>query len=415
MKNLLISFLLVVLSTLPSVAQTLQGVILLNDSTPCPYATVYVASANRGIAANEKGEYLLDELPTGNLKVEYSCMGQQSVRRELTLTKGETLVHNEALSEKLMLLPPAIVTPDGETPAHYVLRHVWDKADENRNRIDSWQAAVKYDARMNDMDLIFNIIPKKYMILLKSALALGGYKKIFNLALDHPSLKAKVSLVRTYAKGKITDSEQKITECNENLTAEEQKTLYSNKLLIEPNIFDEVYDDYEDWGRHGSARDKFQLVGSYEQDGKMIDVLEYIETRTSEREKVNEQGEKVKEKKTRTTVSRLHVVEDDWGILKAEKKGEHIQESTECRDLGGGIYMPISSSSRLTLPTIPADSLPNMIAKAEKELKDPKGFNKTEQKMLERFIKQLKEHEGRDIRMELFFAYDIKYRYFKLK
>ncbi len=415
MKNILISFLLVALSTLPSVAQTLQGVVMLNDSTPCPYATVYVASANRGIAANEKGEYMLDELPAGNLKVEYSCMGQQTVRRELTLVKGETLVHNEALSEKLMLLPPAIVTPDGETPAHYVLRHVWDKADENRNRIDSWQAAVKYDASMNDMDLIFNIIPKKYMILLKSALALGGYKKIFNLALDHPSLKAKVSLVRTYAKGKITDSEQKITECNENLTADEQKTLYSNKLLIEPNIFDEVYGEYEDWGRHGSARDKFQLVGSYEQDDKMIDVLEYIETRTTEREKVNEQGEKVKEKRTRRTVSRLHVVEDDWGILKTEKKGEHIQEGTECRDLGGGIYMPISSSSRLTLPTVPADSLPNMIAGVEKKLKDPKGFNKTEQKMLERFIKQLKEHEGRDIRMELFFAYDIKYRYFKLK
>ena len=415
MKNILISFLLVALSTLPSVAQTLQGVVMLNGSTPCPYATVYVASANRGIAANEKGEYMLDELPAGNLKVEYSCMGQQTVRRELTLVKGETLVHNEALSEKLMLLPPAIVTPDGETPAHYVLRHVWDKADENRNRIDSWQAAVKYDASMNDMDLIFNIIPKKYMILLKSALALGGYKKIFNLALDHPSLKAKVSLVRTYAKGKITDSEQKITECNENLTADEQKTLYSNKLLIEPNIFDEVYGEYEDWGRHGSARDKFQLVGSYEQDDKMIDVLEYIETRTTEREKVNEQGEKVKEKRTRRTVSRLHVVEDDWGILKTEKKGEHIQEGTECRDLGGGIYMPISSSSRLTLPTVPADSLPNMIAGVEKKLKDPKGFNKTEQKMLERFIKQLKEHEGRDIRMELFFAYDIKYRYFKLK
>lgn len=415
MKKILIPFLLVALSALPSVAQTLQGVILLNDSTPCPYATVYVASANRGIAANEKGEYMLDELPAGNLKVEYSCMGQQTVRRELTLVKGETLIHNEALSEKLMLLPPAIVTPDGETPAHYVLRHVWDKANENRSRIDTWQAAVKYDARMNDMDLIFNIIPKKYMILLKSALALGGYKKIFNLALDHPSLKAKVSLVRTYANGKITDSEQKIVECNENLTADEQKTLYKNKLLIMPDIFDEVYDDYEDWGRHGSARDKFQLVGSYEQDGKMIDVLEYIETRTTEREKVNEQGEKVKEKRTRQTVSRLHVVEDDWGILKTEKKGEYIQESTECRDLGGGIYMPISSCSRLTLPSVPADTLPKLIANAEKKLKDPNGFNKTERKMAEKFIKQLKEHEGRDIRMELFFAYDIKYRYFRLK
>ena len=164
MKNLLISFLLIALSALPSVAQTLQGVILLNDSTPCPYATVYIASANRGIAANEKGEYMLDELPAGNLKVEYSCMGQQTVRRELTLTKGETLVHNEALTEKLMLLPPAIVTPDGESPAHYVLRHVWDKAKENKKRIDLWQAAVKYDAGMNDMDLLFKIIPKKYMI-----------------------------------------------------------------------------------------------------------------------------------------------------------------------------------------------------------------------------------------------------------
>ena len=415
MKKILIAFSMAAMTTLSSVAQTLQGVVMLNDSTPCPFATIYVASANRGIAANEKGEYMLDELPAGQLKVEYSCMGQQTVRRELTLTKGETLVHNEALSEKLMLLPPAIVTPDGESPGHYVLRHVWNKAKENRSRIDSWQAAVKYEAGMNDMDLIFKIIPKKYMIMLKSAIALAGYKKIFNLALDHPSLKAKVSLVRTYANGKITDSDQKITECNEKLTPDEQKTLYSNKLLIQPDIFDEVYDDYEDWGRHGSGRDKFQLVGSYEQDGKVIDVLEYTTTRTTEREKVNEQGEKYKEKKTRSTVSRLHVVEDDWGILKAEKKGDYIQKSTECRDLGGGIYMPISSSSRLTLPTIPADSLPKLIAKSEEELKDPKIFNKSEQKMLERFIKQLKEHEGHDVRMEMIFAYDIKYRYFKLK
>ena len=408
MKRFLFSYLLVALTTLPGSAQTLKGVVSLNDSTPCAFATVYIPSINRGIAANEKGEYTLDELPAGPLKVEYSCMGQQTVRRELTLAKGETVVNNEMLSEKLTLLPPAIVTPDGETPAHYVLRHVWEKAKENKARIDSWQAAVKYDAGMNDMDLLFKIIPKKYMVLIKSALTLGGYRKIFNLALDHPSLKAKVSLVRTYAKGKITDTEQQITECNEKLTADEQKTLYSNKLLIEPDIFDEVYGEYEDWGRHGSARNKFQLVGSYEQDDKVIDVLEYIETRTTEREKVNDEGEKVTEKKTRTTVNRLHVVEDEWGILKTEKKSEFIQESTECRDLGGGIYMPISSSNRLTFPTIPADSLPKMIAKAEKDLKDPQVFNKTEQKMLERFIKQLKEHQGRDVRMEMFFAYDIK-------
>jgi len=195
MKNILISFLLVALSALPSVAQTLQGVILLNDSTPCPYATVYVASANRGIAANEKGEYMLDELPAGNLKVEYSCMGQQTVRRELTLAKGETMVNNETLSEKLLLLPPSIVTPAGENPAHYVLRHVWDQADLNRKRIDTWQAEVKYDFGMNDIEMIIKVIPKKYITIIKMAAAVVGYRKIFNLLLDHPSLKAKVSLL----------------------------------------------------------------------------------------------------------------------------------------------------------------------------------------------------------------------------
>ena len=417
MKKFLIILLLTGLAIVPSEAQTLCGRVMLNDSTPCPYATVYIPSINRGTAANDQGEYMLDELPTKNFKVEYSCIGQQTVKREFKIAKGDTLTNNEVLSEKISLLPPSIVTVDGENPAHYVLRHVWDQADVNRKRIDTWQAEVKYELGMNDMELIFNIIPKKYMVLLKSALALAGYRKIFNLAFDHPSLKAKVSLLRTYLNGKVKDSEQKITYCNEKLTADEQKTLYSNKLLIEPNIFDEVYDDYEDWGRKGDDRDKFELVGSYEQDGKTIDVLEYITVRTTESEKVNENGETVTEKKNHTTVKRLHVVEDDWGILKVEKKSDrYIQSSTECRDLGGGIYMPISSSNRIKLPTIPADSIPKMIDKAEKELKDPKVLEKkTEQKMLEKFLKQLKQHQGRDIRMELFFAYDIKYRYFKVK
>ena len=58
----------------------------------------------------------------------------------------------------------------------------------------------------------------------------------------------------------------------------------------------------------------------------------------------------------------------------------------------------------------------NRLQKAEKELKDPKALEKkSEQKMLEKFTKQLKQHQGRDIRMELYFAYDIKYRYFKMK
>ena len=67
MKKYLFSFLLALLIALPGAAQTLQGVVMLNDTTPCAYATVFVPSISRGVAANELGQYTLDELPAGTL------------------------------------------------------------------------------------------------------------------------------------------------------------------------------------------------------------------------------------------------------------------------------------------------------------------------------------------------------------
>lgn len=403
---------LAVLTALPSVAQTLQGVVSLNDSTPCAYATVYIPSINRGIAANEMGEYTLDELPAGKLQVEYSCMGQQTVHRELTLVKGETLVNNEVLSEKLMLLPPSIVTVDGESPAHYVLRHVWDKADQNRKRIDSWQADVKYELGLNDIDVIIKALPKKFLFIIKMAAGVAGYRKIVSLVLDHPALKAKVSMVRTYQKGKIKVSEQKVVS-NEPLSSSEQNTLCENKLLIKPNLYDEVYDPEEIWGRKGKNRDNFELVGSYEQDGKTIDVLEYVNTVTNERKKVNEDGDTITVKKTNTWITTLHVVEDLWGILKVERRGESSHSLCECRDLGGGIYMPISSSHHASVPVFTKEEIPKEIERLEKE--DRSDWGKTQIQMADAYIEQLRKHQDRDICFELNFSYDIKYQYFKVK
>ena len=414
MKQFIIILTFLLLAGQVTEAQTLQGKVMLNDSTPCSFATIYLPSINRGIAANEKGEYVLDELPAGTFRVEYSCMGQQTVKRELKLAKGETLVNNETLSEKLLLLPPSIVTVDGESPAHYVLRHVWDQADVNRKRIDSWQAEVKYEFGMNGVEMIVKIIPKKIINMFKLASAVIGYRKIISLVLDHPSLKAKVSLLRTYAKGKVKDSEQKVVYSSDKLTDGEQKTLYSNKFLIEPDLFDEIYDAEKDWGRKGKARDKFELVGSYEQDGKTIDVLEYKTVRTEESKKVNEQGDTIKVKKNNTLTTSLHVVEDLWGILKVEKKSDTTHSLSESRDLGGGIYMPISSSKISAMTFMTANEIPKEIEEEEKRGETTK-MNKMERQAHEAYLEQLKLHQGQDIRFELNFSYDIKYRYFKLK
>ncbi len=414
MKRILFILILSTFITLPSLANVLRGRVMLNDSTPCSYATVYLPTLNRGTASNTDGEYILDGLPLGTLQVEYSCIGQQTAKRELKIVAGDTLTNNVMLSEKVTLLPPSIVTVDGESPAHYVLRHVWEQSEVNRKNIDTWQAEVKYALGMNDVDLFTNLFPKKYMFVIKTAMTLVGLRKLFNLVLDHPSLKAKVSLVRTYAKNKATDSEQKVTYSSEKLTESEQKTLYKNKLLISKDLFDEVYAKDNDWGSKGELRDKYELVGTYEQDGKVIDVLEYISiTKGPEKSKETEGG--VKEKKKTTTINRVHVVEEDWGILKTESNNSYFHTSIECRDLGSGVYMPISSSNRLKFPTMSADSIPGMIEAAEKALDEDKDLSKTQRKVAENLIKELKDHQGRDIDIELYFTYDIKYRYFKLK
>jgi len=415
MKRIISVLILSISIALPSLAQVLRGRVMLNDSTPCSYATVYLPSLNRGTASDTEGEYILDGLPAGTLQVEYSCIGQQTAKRELKIVAGDTLTNNETLSEKVTLLPPSIVTVDGESPAHYVLRHVWEQSEVNRKSIDTWQAEVKYALGMNDVDLFTNLFPKRYMFVIKTAMTLIGMRKLFNLVLNHPSLKAKVSLLRTYAKNKATDSEQKVTYSSEKLTESEQKTLYKNKLLISEDLFDEVYAKDNDWGSKGELRDKYELVGTYEQDGKVIDVLEYISTTTMKTEDSKETEGGVKEKKKTTTINRVHVVEEDWGILKTESNNNYFHTSIECRDLGGGIYMPISSSNRLKFPTLPADSIPGMVEAMEKALKEKDDLSKTERTVGEKLIKELKDHQGRDINIELYFTYDIKYRYFKLK
>ena len=102
MRHFFLLILMAMSIALSGASQTLQGVVMLNDTTPCAYATVFVPSISRGVAANELGQYTLDELPAGTFQVEFACMGQQTVRRELELSKGQTTIHNEMLAEKLI-------------------------------------------------------------------------------------------------------------------------------------------------------------------------------------------------------------------------------------------------------------------------------------------------------------------------
>ena len=407
MKKSLFVLFISMITCMPLSAEILQGRIMQNDSTPCAFATVYIPSLNRGTSANQNGDYYLDELPAGKLKVEYSCIGQQSVHRELDIVAGQPLTNNEKLEEAVVMLPPSIITPNGESPSHYVLRHVWEQAEKNRKRIQSWDADLKYELGLNDIEMFLNIIPKKYITAFKVAAAMFGMRKFVNLIFDHPDLKIKVALNRSYLNGKVTDSNQQILYCNHNLTKDEQKTLFKdNKMLIDENIYDDVYSAHCPWGKKGSLRDSLRLTGSYEMDGKVIDVLEHKATRIIK----DEEADTVK---VRTYITRIHVVEDAWGILKVERKSHVMNSLRECRDLGGGIYMPISASTKTELRTIKAEEIPDIIKKAEEQ--DTSKFSKSEMRIYKALLEEMRKHQGRDIEININLSYSIRYNRFEYK
>ena len=42
------------------------------------------------------------------------------------------------------------------------------------------------------------------------------------------------------------------------------------------------------------------------------------------------------------STKKVYVVDGDWGILRVESQSRMSSRTMECRDIGGGIYMPVS-------------------------------------------------------------------------
>jgi hypothetical protein len=85
----------------------------------------------------------------------------------------------------------------------------------------------------------------------------------------------------------------------------------------------------------------------------------------------------------------------------------------ECRDLGGGIYMPISASRKTELRTIKAEEIPDIIKKAEE--RDTSKFSKSEMRIYKALLEEMRKHQGRDIEININLSYSIRYNRFEYK
>lgn len=87
--SLFLFFLICFISNAQTQKNFLHGKIMDSDKNILPGASVIIADTKYGVNANEAGEYLFDQIPTGLIKVKVSFIGYRTLTKELDLQAGE--------------------------------------------------------------------------------------------------------------------------------------------------------------------------------------------------------------------------------------------------------------------------------------------------------------------------------------
>ena len=114
--NLSILTLLLALVTLPAAAQTLSEtnifghVINAKTGEHLPFINVSIEGTTIGTTSNVDGHYMLHEVPTGELIVEASAVGYNTVRRRVVMEEGVPLELNIETTETQVSLDAVVVS-----------------------------------------------------------------------------------------------------------------------------------------------------------------------------------------------------------------------------------------------------------------------------------------------------------------
>lgn len=354
--KILVIISLIMLLGLHVEAQQLRGRVMLNEVVPAQFATVYLSSSGIGTISDAEGYYSLDGLPPHNAKVEFSHIGYLThVAVADTLVEGDSL-RTIVLQEQAIALNEVFITPNGEDPAAYIFRRVHERAKQNQKRLQ-YDAEISASILAQDMDVIPLVLPKFVLWIVRNALRLTSIGGIFDFVIRHERVQAKGTVLCHSRNGKCKFDGWKMTQS----THRDKDLDQSFRKVSSADPFEFLYD------RFLSARnlpEGYQLKGTIVEDGKTIDVLYKVRIRKSE------------EDKFRADTAFIYVVEDDWGILREEYHPSDEVLRLECRDIGNGIWMPISFVGELKSVDLnqaireafEKDSLENLSRKEQKTM-----------------------------------------------
>ena len=92
MKKIFILGLMALLCHLASAQHKLSGSVITGNSQPLPGVTIYIQEINKGTISDANGYYQLNNLPEGELKVQFSFIGFTNRIELANLAKGDVVL-----------------------------------------------------------------------------------------------------------------------------------------------------------------------------------------------------------------------------------------------------------------------------------------------------------------------------------
>lgn len=367
-------------------AHTLKGRIIFNDSLPAPYVTIYIPATGQGTITDLEGQYCLENLSAEEIEVQFSLVGYKTIKKKINLSVTQLL--NLCMEEQAIQLSNVYVTPDGQDPALYILNKVIEQAEKNRARLVSYTANMEATLHAQDMDFIPMLVPKTAMWFVRRAIRAAHFGATFDHCISNPTVDVTLRTTQLWKKGKVKNTEDEILSANPPLSSDASSQMLR---VAHFNLFDQLYGDKNDWGKKGIKESRFELKGTFEEEGLTIDVLEFQE------------GFTMKGKEYIPMVTRLYVIEDIWAILRIESNSDAGKSIIECRNIGGNIYLPIS---KITEPS--AIDINDGLKEAIQDFKESQDKKpRAERQIMERIESVLK--SGRRLRPYMATGYVIKY------
>lgn len=371
-------------------SRQVSGRVLLKDgdgTVPGESVTVYARKSGAGTITDNEGNFRLpvpDSFSGDKLSVEFSLIGYSTVTSDVSLEKGrEARLDSIILDVQPLMLAAAYKTESGMSAADFILSQVWDRADANREVMSSYNADIRYSIRTHEIPVLAQVLSGFGRGAVKFAAGLTDYGPLVRYCLAHDDVSATVTMGRVVGYGRVTDFNKNLSETSAKLPEDVVNSIFA--LPDGVDLFKMVYDRKALWGERFAETHTFNLVGTYEYGDKLVDVLFWAD-------------------RNNVVSVTLHVVEEDWGILRAEVGREKEVVCFECRDIGRGIYMPVSLTMKPSMSLIRNRELPAVIKYINENQYVSKGIKRRSEAVLtERYRK------GEDFNPYITLGFNISY------